>query len=1239
MLMCKWLCNKWSNRQKQKDDLYKNPKLTVPESTPLSPCIIEPYVNNDGVVEENKAYIPVSLLIKAIDDDRIHNIAVAGNYGVGKSSIINTAEDVILKEKDNKHKFIKISLASLLIHENKEKSNKEKSNKEIDVANIANEVDSNDKPKTVDNNVTDKQIEYSILQQILYHECPQNTPKSRIRRIYRTRPGKPLLISLIIIIAIFALLIAVKPSWAHVSDYYSMCGAKDWVKTLEKWGPIVILVGAIILLCRYIGHHFSLSISHIGFKDMEMKIKDEMSIFNAYMDEIVYFFESTDYDVVVFEDLDRFADKEIIFYKLRELNTILNNCQSLDRRITFVYAVLDHLFDSSERVKFFDYIVTVIPVINSLNSYDKLKESINPKDLFEELGRNELHNLCDYLQDMRLLLNIVNEFNQFSPLLDRSFMTDKVLFGLVVYKNYIPSDFYLMYNRAGIVATALDKVDENRNVIIQDLNKRIDELKTEIQKIEKDKDDKLVKLRNDYIEKGKALLGYSSINPRIKIGENLYLPEAVIKDDTLFQKIKSGQASFVTNSGSYALPNPSSIDANMGGHGYYDKTAKDINQDCEDKVNELKRRIQSSIQEIAQLPNSVDGVYKKNVSLLDKELDEIKEQDKKNLIKFLILNGYLDQKYQYYISYFYPNSLKLVDRNFVMRAARHEGIQFEVKLSAIDEVLKRFTPDDVASNISILNVDIVRAIYQDSKYNGYREPICKLIAAYNRLDFLLIIYAIDPVGLGAFYFQLLRNYDFWSIIDERQEDEQDILREIYLKFCDLREGRINDQFVSWLSENNSFLDNHMDVISHKRITNELFKNCSPVFTKLSLKNTTDEILYDIIDNKRYQLNKHNINSIVKQLGFFDKYKKAAYTSLREYGQTALLNVVESKWSIFLSSVVPETSNLESNASQCAILKAASQCGALNEARSYLAKQKKHIENAELLDDSLLDYSYNKNVVAPTWRNVYYYCEKKGRTPLDFLYNNIFFEKVNEYLSREEEDKLCRKLVFSDILKQTSYIKLVPLFTTPFNEIYARIQPARMLFLISNRLLVFNEKNYRFIRDNYDLSEPFIINNINEFLKSPDLYKFNSAEAIAVINKIPTKKAKCDFIRSIKDINIAPDEKLATVVGAYVVSGEINVSEIGTQMLVAIISVLPNAQRIAVGRRAILSLPCSNDLVTDILKAMDGEFKRFLSDSTYSSLSYSRDAILIANYLAEKRFISGVERKKGKIYIYKNEGRE
>lgn len=64
----------------------KKPALSVPDAHPLSPCIVHPYVENADVKEENKGYVPVSLLMRAIDDDRMLNIAVAGNYGVGKSS-------------------------------------------------------------------------------------------------------------------------------------------------------------------------------------------------------------------------------------------------------------------------------------------------------------------------------------------------------------------------------------------------------------------------------------------------------------------------------------------------------------------------------------------------------------------------------------------------------------------------------------------------------------------------------------------------------------------------------------------------------------------------------------------------------------------------------------------------------------------------------------------------------------------------------------------------------------------------------------------------------------------------------------------------------------------------------------------------------------------------------------------------------------------------------------------------
>lgn len=90
----------------------------------------------------------------------------------------------------------------------------------------------------------------------------------------------------------------------------------------------------------------------------------------------MYFFEASKYNVVIFEDLDRF-DIIDIFEKLRELNELINNSEQIDRRVVFIYAIKDDIFGdvdsdklTKDRTKFFDFIIPVIPIINASNSGD-----------------------------------------------------------------------------------------------------------------------------------------------------------------------------------------------------------------------------------------------------------------------------------------------------------------------------------------------------------------------------------------------------------------------------------------------------------------------------------------------------------------------------------------------------------------------------------------------------------------------------------------------------------------------------------------------------------------------------------------------------------------------------------------------------------------------------------------------------------------------------------------------------
>ena len=191
----------------------------------------------------------------------------------------------------------------------------------------------------------------------------------------------------------------------------------------------------------------------LNLKDGEIEIVENTSIFNKHLDEILYFFEQTDYNVVMLEDLDRFETTDI-FLKLRELNLLLNESKVVGRTIFFVYAVRDDMFQDAERVKCFDYVTTVIPVINRSNAKNQLKEELAKRGV-TEIADNHLRELGFFLHDMRLLKNIANEYVQYRGKLEKGISSEKLL-GMIVYKNYHPKDFADLHDCKGIIYQLLN---------------------------------------------------------------------------------------------------------------------------------------------------------------------------------------------------------------------------------------------------------------------------------------------------------------------------------------------------------------------------------------------------------------------------------------------------------------------------------------------------------------------------------------------------------------------------------------------------------------------------------------------------------------------------------------------------------------------------------------------------------------------------------------------------------------
>ncbi|HDT8014624.1 TPA: hypothetical protein RD634_002720, partial [Enterococcus faecalis] len=243
--------------------------------------------------------------------------------------------------------------------------------------------------------------------------------------------------------------------------------------------------------------------------------KNNFSYFNKYIDEILYYFETNKFDVVVIEDVDRFKSIRV-FEHLKELNLLLNNSKQISREITFIYAVKEDIFSNSKedieeheseiRTKFFELIIPIIPVVDTFNSREYLIPMMKEKSVggldanFEKF----LKDISLYISDLRLLTNIVNEFFTYLDIhgnLSGS-MNKESLFAIIALKNLVPSVFTELQKSQGFIYEIIvqGKFDEE---LIKGVNEELEIIDNDFQEIEKQINvDKLSEIKKFLFDQG-----------------------------------------------------------------------------------------------------------------------------------------------------------------------------------------------------------------------------------------------------------------------------------------------------------------------------------------------------------------------------------------------------------------------------------------------------------------------------------------------------------------------------------------------------------------------------------------------------------------------------------------------------------------------------------------------------------------------------------------------------------------
>ena len=415
----------------------------------------------------------VRKLEQAVCNPKVQNIALTGGYGTGKSSVIQGLIERIHSSKElKKIRPITISLPTIQ---------------------VVNESDSKD-------DRTDR-IQREIVKQLLYRSEPRKMRRSQYRRItHITTVQRAIACFIIAIFLTFAFWLLAKPDW-HWSQGGSLWG---------YWQPAVvqtILWGLTFYIDWTWVNKPTIAIKGLQLGPAKLELeKNDFNYFDKYLNEIIYYFEVSKTNLVIFEDLDRFDDP-YIFDALHELNELINISLGQERfteqknpPVRFLYAIRDSIFEYKtqgiiknadtrythrleieNRTKFFDVIVPIFPFSTSRNAYEYLKYLLNDRSI--AIDQKLLKIVGSEVSDYRLLANIVSEFQIFTERISTSwdgnkeveeFLKDHAnyLFAFVVYKNTHLTD----YEKLQTEDSNIDKINKDFLNMRENIRKKIEEL-------------------------------------------------------------------------------------------------------------------------------------------------------------------------------------------------------------------------------------------------------------------------------------------------------------------------------------------------------------------------------------------------------------------------------------------------------------------------------------------------------------------------------------------------------------------------------------------------------------------------------------------------------------------------------------------------------------------------------------------------------------------------------------------
>lgn len=1118
----------------------------------------------------------------------IKNIALTGPYGSGKSSIIKT----YIETNTNKSlHFLPISLATFKEEDEEEESLEKNSEDRMEQPPVTEQV----KSKTEKSSKTDllRLIELSILQQIFYHVDDRKIPDSRFRKIKNYTKCELAITTILLMLVVVSLTHLIYPTLIETQLKIQLSNSMHGIAL------ICVVLGAAFLIYRSIRLISSIKFNKLNFQNAEINIGENISksVLNRHLDEILYFFQVTPYNVVIIEDLDRFRQTDI-FTKLREINLLINNSTKVKKDVVFIYAVRDDMFiEDNERTKFFDFIIPVIPVINPSNSSQKLLDK-KAKYKFD-ISENLIESLSMFIEDMRLLHNITNEYYLYYQKLNKSLIQDKLL-AMIVYKNLFPNDFTaLSHNKGRLYEAIANKQNYIASETIK-IKEEIEVYKKEIKELETVKIKDIKELRNSYLlYLIESLPGYNSFSI-----EGRSVPAKTLTENEHFDSIRKGTIEYISLESYSRTTKTINVDfkiveAKVDEENNYDKRKQQIDDINNNKINSLKIQISKKENEIARLRSL------KIRELLDKANIEIKlPHDKQNkIVNVLLRDGFIDENYLDYISLFYEGSLSKDDHQFLLNIKTRNFTPFDFKLTRIDNLISNINPYDFDKPF-ILNYYLIDHIITTSSYIVHLENIFSGLADQSEQSTTFINgYLDNGKNIALFIQHLVKKWpEIWSYIENKSlydEERKRLYFLLLLEHADIPDLYImyqHETFKRTLISKTDFLS----IISDKQRLQNIIQQLSIKFTNLDKDKSQEDLLEFIYLNSSYKINPQMLKMILSHNQQFsdNTFATKNYRTITNSNCTPLINYINENINEYLTDVYFQI-NENKYEYEVELIQL------LNNESIFEENKLKIIEQVEtrisdlskITEFDVKNSLIVKNKVIPSWQNVFDYYQANGSTSIIFLKDivadleNLHALSANKIPSDKDSEPsmyqpfILKILLFNDLTDKV-YVELLKSVPYPYPTLdFSELNQEKVSGLIDSKIISFNTDNFDLLKETKSpLHIAFLKTHKAAYMADLSSIKLDASDLLSLlISENFTSTEKNVLTESVEETMLISDLQLLEKIGELLLKdNSFRISQVILQSVLVAHS-LSIEQHISIF--ALKHVHFQNAFINDFLNAM------------------------------------------------------